>query len=53
MSDYIGGMRRRYMLLRLSMNMCVYVGSVLVCSATSVSVYNNAMRILGIRVGEQ
>jgi hypothetical protein len=35
------------MLLRLSMNMNVYVGSVLVCFATIMSAYNFAMRIVG------
>jgi hypothetical protein len=39
--------RRRYMLLRLYVNMNVSVGFVLVCSVTIKSAYNYAMRILG------
>ena len=35
------------MLFRLSMNMNVYVGSILVCFVVIRSVYNYAMKILG------
>ena len=40
-------MRRTYMLLRLSMNMNVSVGSVLVCCVVIRSAYTSTMRILG------
>ena len=41
------------MLLRQSINLNVFVGSILVCSATMRSVYNHSLTILGICVGEQ
>jgi hypothetical protein len=40
-------LRQRYALLRLSMNMNVSVGSILLCSAAMRSVCNSALRILG------
>ena len=39
--------RRRYMLLRLSLNRNVSVGSVLVCSTAIMSAYKSTMRTLG------
>ena len=41
-------LKGRYRLLRLSVNMNVFVGSVLVCSAAMKFAYNSAMRILGV-----
>ena len=44
---------RRYTLLKLSMNMNVSFGGVLVCSTMIRSAYNFALRISGYQVGEQ
>ena len=49
--EFLMWLRQRYTLLRLSMNMNVSVGSILVCSAAMRSVYNSAMRILGCMGG--
>lgn len=40
-------LRGRYMLSRLSVTICVSLGSALVCSAAITSVYNYALRIWG------